>query len=63
MFDLKACLELIVALGVQGAMWLRMEHRLTRVEGRVQERYRDKQAVNDRIAKVEKWLPKEEKQE
>ena len=59
MFDWKACLELIFALGAIAAMWLRLEHRLTRVEDRVQERYRDKKEVSDRIGKVEKWLPKE----
>lgn len=57
MFDLKACIELIGALAAIGAMWLRLEHRLTRVEDRVQERYRDKKAVSDRIEKVERWLP------
>ncbi len=62
MFDLKACLELVVALGAIGAMWLRLEHRLTRVEDRVQERYRDKKAVTERIENVEKWLPKDQKQ-
>ena len=60
--DLKACIELIIALGAVVAMWLRMEHRLTRVEDRVQERYRDKKAVNERIENVEKWLPKDAKQ-
>ena len=43
-------------------MWIRLEHRLTRVEGRIQERYRDKKAVNERIENVEKWLPKDQKQ-
>ena len=62
MFDLKGCIELIIALGAVVAMWLRMEHRLTRVEDRVQERYRDKKAVNERIENVEKWLPKDAKQ-
>jgi uncharacterized membrane protein YqgA involved in biofilm formation len=57
--DWKACLELIVALGAIVAMWLRLEHRLTRVESRVQERYRDKKAVEERFAMVEKWLPKD----
>jgi len=61
-FDLKGCIELIIALGAVVAMWLRMEHRLTRVEDRVQERYRDKKAVNERIENVEKWLPKDAKQ-
>jgi len=60
--DVKACIELIIALGAVVAMWLRMEHRLTRVEDRVQERYRDKKAVNERIENVEKWLPKDAKQ-
>jgi hypothetical protein len=58
-FDFKACLELIGALAFISAMWIRIEHRLTRVEDRVQERYRDKKAVNERIEQVEKWLPKE----
>jgi ribosome-associated translation inhibitor RaiA len=62
-FDLKACLELIVALGAIAAMWARLEHRLTRVEDRVQERYRDKKAVSDRIEKVERWLPHDGPQE
>jgi hypothetical protein len=61
-FDVKACLELILALGAIAAMWLRLEHRLTRVEDRVQERYRDKKAVSDRIEKVERWLPHDEPQ-
>jgi len=43
-------------------MWLRLEHRLTRVEERVQERYRDKKALNDRLEQVEKWLPQGKKQ-
>jgi ribosome-associated translation inhibitor RaiA len=62
-FDVKACLELILALGAIAAMWLRLEHRLTRVEDRVQERYRDKKAVSDRIEKVERWLPHDSPQE
>jgi len=61
--DLKACLELVVALGAIAALWLRLEHRLTRVEDRVQERYRDKKALNDRVERVEKWLPKGAKEE
>lgn len=63
MLDLKACLELVVALGAIAALWLRLEHRLTRVEDRVQERYRDKKALNDRVERVEKWLPKGAKEE
>jgi len=61
-FDTKACLELVVALGAIAAMWIRMEHRLTKVEDRIQERYRDKKAVNERIENVEKWLPRDQKQ-
>lgn len=57
--DTKACLELVIALGAVGGMWLRIEHRLTKIEGRVQERYRDKKADTDRIEKIEKWLPKD----
>lgn len=63
MFDLKACIELIGALGFITLMWIRIEHRLTRVEDRVQERYRDKKAVSDRIGKVERWLPHDAPQE
>jgi hypothetical protein len=62
-FDWRACLELIVALGAIAAMWIRLEHRLTRVEDRVQERYRDKKAVTDRFEKVESWLPKDRPKE
>jgi len=62
-FDWKACLELIIALGAIVAMWIRLEHRLTQVEDRVQERYRDKKEVSDRIQKVERWLPHEQTQE
>jgi len=61
-FDPRTCIELIIALGAIAAMWIRLEHRLTRVEGRIQERYRDKKAVNERIENVEKWLPKDQKQ-
>ena len=63
MFDLKACLELIVALGAVAAMWIRLERRLTQVEDRIKERYRDKKNVSDRIEKIERWLPKDQEQE
>jgi uncharacterized membrane protein YqgA involved in biofilm formation len=59
MMDWHGCLELIVALGVIVGIWLRLEHRLTRVESRVQERYRDKRATDERFQVIEKWLPKE----
>jgi hypothetical protein len=62
-FDWKACLELIIALGAIAAMWIRLEHRLTQVESSVKERYRDKRDVSDRIGKIERWLPKEHSQE
>jgi uncharacterized membrane protein YciS (DUF1049 family) len=62
MVDVKFCLELIVALAAVGAMWLRMEIRLTRLGERVQERYRDKAAEISRIEKIEKWLPKDKLQ-
>lgn len=61
-FDAKFCLELIIALAAVAGMWLRLEHRLTKIEGRVQERYRDKKATEERIEKVERWLPGNEKQ-
>jgi len=58
--DAKFCLELIIALAAIAVMWIRIEHRLTKIEGRVQERYRDKKAEIDRLAQIEKWLPKKE---
>lgn len=57
--DSGVCIQLLGSVGAVIAMWLRLEHRLSRVEGRVQERYRDKKATEDRIEKVEKWLPKD----
>ena len=54
------CVQAIISLGAVVAMWLRLERRLTRVEDRVQERYRDKKAVNERIDTIEKWLPPRE---
>lgn len=59
MFDVKACLELIVALGLVVAMWIRLERRMTRIEDRVHERYRDKKENNERLKKIENWLPKD----
>jgi hypothetical protein len=56
--DLDKCLQLVTLLGAFAALWLRMEHRLTRVEDKVHERYRDKKAVESRLTTVEKWLPK-----
>jgi len=58
-FDVKACLELIVALGLVVAMWIRLERRMTRIEDRVHERYRDKKENNERLKKIENWLPKD----
>ena len=55
--NVDTCVQLLVPLGAVAAMWLRMEHRITRVEDRVKERYRDKQALDARITNVEKWLP------
>jgi hypothetical protein len=51
------CLQLIVALGAIVLVWVRLERRLTRIEDRVRERYRDKQAVTDRFESIERWLP------
>lgn len=51
------CFEAVATFGGLVAMWLRFERRLTKIEGRVIERYRDKKATEERIARVEKWLP------
>lgn len=55
--DTGVCVQVIVSLSAVGAMWVRMERRLTRLQDRVQERYRDKKATEQRIERVEKWLP------
>jgi hypothetical protein len=36
-----------------------MEHRMTRVEDRVKERYREKKELEQRLTTIEKWLPKQ----
>jgi len=56
--DTRLCLQLIVALAGIVGIWLRMEKRMTRIEDRVRERYRDKAAVNERFGEIERWLPK-----
>jgi hypothetical protein len=56
--SIDQCLQLLVPLGAVVSLWLRLEHRLTRVEDKVKERYRDRQELQGRIANVEKWLPK-----
>ena len=46
-------LQLLALLAALTAMWIRMEVRITRVEDRVRERYRDKKAIEDRLTKLE----------
>lgn len=53
------CIEIVVGLMGLVGIWLRLEHRLTRVEDRVRERYRDKKAMEQRVETVERWLPKQ----
>jgi hypothetical protein len=52
----ECSVELATLLGMVG-IWLRLERRLTKVEDRVQERYRDKKATEERLERIEKWLP------
>jgi hypothetical protein len=55
--DLNECVKLILGSAAVVALWLRFEHRLTRVEDKVQERYRDKKQTESRFSTIEKWLP------
>jgi hypothetical protein len=57
--DINECVQLLVPLGSVAALWLRMEHRLTRVEDKVKERYSEKKTLLERLDKIEKWLPKQ----
>ena len=59
MIDAKFCLELISALGLVVVMWIRLERRLTKIEDKVQERYRDKAALRTELDDIKKWLPVE----
>lgn len=58
----ECSVELATLLGMVG-IWLRLERRLTKVEDRVQERYRDKKATEERIDRIERWLPPQAKQQ
>lgn len=46
-------LQLVIILGAVAALWVRMEVRITGVEDRVHERYRDKKAIEERLKSLE----------
>lgn len=56
--NLLACAKCIIPVAAVVIAWLRIEKRLSKIEGRVQERYRDRKEVTDRLSAVEQWLPK-----
>ena len=46
-------LQLVALLAAVAALWVRIEVRLTGIQDRVQERYRDKKAIEERLKKLE----------